>query len=136
MSESPISSKWTQYRSDDRELRYFSCDLSKYIGTKLPRTFTSGNIDIGQFKREYKRGRLIEYKHKYEAPPKWTQLELYKQLGKSLQYDPEYTWAIYHIESEPPLFDKLYVRNLLTGNYKILTSKEEINQFLMLEFEI
>jgi hypothetical protein len=119
-----------EYRTTDHELRYYSTDLSKYIGEELPVVMTSINGDILEYKRDRKWLRHIEYKHENE-PANEAQLELYYTI--CLLKAPEgYLHDVYVVRGDPPFGNGISITDLKTHQTLHLTN-DEMNKFLIFQ---
>ncbi len=126
-----------QYRSTEKELRYFGSDLNKFIQEECPDNMTVNNIDLIQFKRRKGIIRVIEYKNKGEHMPA-TQRELLEELAEVFSFLNEYyekrKFEIYIIEGSYP-YNDVTAHDLISGEtIKFKGDTKEFKRFLEFKY--
>jgi len=110
-----------EYRTD-KDLKYYSSDLSKWIDENCTHEMTSINMDIVQYKRSLGLSRNIEYKHNNEGM-KGGQEELLRIFSKDK--------PTYLIRGDYP-FKEAKIKRISDGK-TITVDDDELRMFLNFE---
>jgi hypothetical protein len=122
-------------------MSYYNSDLSKYIGQKLLRKFTSIDVDILQIKHSRNLLRFIESKHERESL-KVQQAKALKTLAwiaRTVNKNPSLfnrlKMEVYEVRGNEP-YDEITVYDFITGKSYKLNDRQKIDGFLSVEYDL
>lgn len=128
----------TEYRNTIEEIKYYACDLNKFIALNCRKDMTICNMDCIQFRfnvNGIKRLRMIEYKHENEETGN-AQEKLLKEISNDFrilnEIDKTKKRELFIIRGNPP-FDYVEIVDFVEANRFTFNNKKDFVDFLNFE---
>jgi hypothetical protein len=122
-------------------MSYYNSDLSKYIGQKLLRKFTSIDVDILQIKHSRNLLRFIESKHERESLKVQQEkaLKTLAWIARTVNKNPSLfnrlKMEVYEVRGNEP-YNEITIYDFINGKSYKLNDRQKIDGFLSVEYDL